>query len=77
MEQGKYHSHPQEGQEGGSGELEAGWPQLNPQGSDRANAFQSAFTMHFQTREGQEGDLEQPTWIYQGQIVPFQPECFL
>lgn len=77
MEQGKYHSHPQEGQEEGSGELEAGLPRLNPRGSDRANAFTSAFTMHFQTREGQEGDLEQPTWIYQGQIVPFQPECFL
>lgn len=31
-------------------------------------------TSHFQTQEGQEVGLEQPTWTYQGQIMPFQPE---
>lgn len=39
---------------------------LSPQGGCEVNTSGNPFSAH----EGQEGDLEQPAWIYQGQVMP-------
>lgn len=70
---GKCHGHFQEGQGGASRELLAYQPNLSPQEDYGARLSGS----HVQAHEGQEGDWEQPAWMYHGQIVPDQSDHLL